>query len=227
MNTMTTRNTTSIKSRLFKILLSPYLRRLITKAWRNGDKESIFPAEEINPIFKRSWQYYFASISDLEKQANLGNWLVMNFAHLTLGAYKALIDHGVDENDAVHLIYKLTWGLTETWTRRVKRISRILLRDPMHELSYFVNLVMKTFFSPPAYQFESGKLETGGFFLDVKRCPVAKMMADSDASDLCVQTWCGVDFGLVEMIGGKLQRHGTLAMGKQKCDFVFQPEYQD
>jgi ubiquinone biosynthesis protein len=82
---------------------------------------------------------------------------------------------------------------------------------------------MRTFFSSPGYEFDLGETYQG-FFLDVKRCPVAELMISKGVSDLCIQSWCEVDFGLVEIIGGKLQRNGTLAMGEQKCDFVFQPD---
>jgi ubiquinone biosynthesis protein len=82
---------------------------------------------------------------------------------------------------------------------------------------------MKTFFSPPAYRFDTDKIEDG-FYLDVKRCPVAELMAATGASELCIQSWCGVDFGLVEIIGGSLLREGTLAMSREKCDFLFLPD---
>ncbi|NQS91007.1 MAG: L-2-amino-thiazoline-4-carboxylic acid hydrolase, partial [Chloroflexi bacterium] len=80
-------------------------------------------------------------------------------------------------------------------------------------------------FQSPCLSLYTGNIEAG-YFLDVKRCPVAELMAANHASELCVQTWCGVDFGLVEIIGGTLQREGTLAMGRDKCDFVFLPESQ-
>lgn len=84
---------------------------------------------------------------------------------------------------------------------------------------------MRTFFSPPGYNFDLGPTDQG-FYLDVKQCPVAELMISKGVSYLCIQSWCAVNFGLVEMIGGKLQRHGTLAMGEQKCDFVFQVDHQ-
>ncbi|MEJ2487725.1 MAG: penicillin acylase family protein [Anaerolineales bacterium] len=55
--------------------------------------------------------------------------------------------------------------------------------------------------------------------LSVRR--VAELMKSNGASELCVESWCGVDFGLVEIFGGELKRSGTIAMGKGKCDFRF------
>jgi len=214
---------TSFQSKLFKFFLSSYLRRLTGRLWLVNQPELGFSKKDLDLILKQSWDKYFRSVGELDKQANLGNWMVMNFAHLTLGAFQALLEQGLKEQDAINQIYKLTWEITSIWTKRAKGISGAIFREPMRELSYFVDLAMKTFFSPPAYRFDTGEVNSG-FFLDVKRCPVAELMTANDASDLCIQTWCGVDFGLVKIIGGSLQREGTLAMGREKCDFVFLPE---
>ena len=81
-------------------------------------------------------------------------------------------------------------------------------------------LVMKLVFCKPAYQTEKGALDDG-FFMDVHTCPVADFMLANNAADVCISAWCGVDFGLVEIIGGRLERSGTRAMGEEKCDFSF------
>jgi len=210
----------SFQSKLFKFLLSSYLRRLTGRLWLADQSELGFSKKGLDLILKQSWDKYSKSVLESDKQANLGNWMVMNFAHLTLGAFQVLIEQGLSEQDAINLIYKLTWEITSTWTKRAKRFSGVIFREPKRELAYFVDLVMKTFFPPPAYRFVTGEINNG-FFLDVKRCPVAELMATNGISDLCIQTWCGVDFGLVKIIGGSLQREGTLAMGRDKCDFVF------
>jgi len=216
-------NSANFQSKLFKFLLSSYLRRLTAGIWLADQPELGFSRSDLDLILERTWQEYFRLIAEMSKQANLGNWMVMNFAYLTLATYQVLKDWGLGEQEAINLIYKLTWDVTATWTKRAKGVSKSIFREPMRELIYFVDLVMKTFFSPPAYQFDTGKTSEG-FFLDVKRCPVAELMAANNASELCVQTWCGVDFELVEIIGGSLKREGTLAMGRRKCDFVFLAE---
>jgi hypothetical protein len=44
---------------------------------------------------------------------------------------------------------------------------------------------------------------------------------DQLASDLCIETWCNLDFPLAEMWGGRLERTQTLAAGCEHCDFRF------
>ncbi len=216
-------NKPNLQTKLFRFLLSPSLQRVALKIW-TGEQEDP-PGTYVSEIFlllENSWNRYELSVADLERQANLSNWLVMNFAHLTLSAYQVMLEDGLNQDEAVERIQKLTWEITSTWTTRAKRVSRYLFRDQIKELLFFTRLVMRTFFSPPGYKFDIGETD-GGFFLDVRRCPVAELMISEGASELCIQSWCGVDFDLVEIIGGKLQRNGTLAMGEKKCDFVFHP----
>ncbi|MBL6748913.1 MAG: L-2-amino-thiazoline-4-carboxylic acid hydrolase [Nevskia sp.] len=52
-------------------------------------------------------------------------------------------------------------------------------------------------------------------------CPIADYFESQGASDLCVGTWCNLDFALAEMWGGRLERHETLSAGCARCDFRF------
>jgi ubiquinone biosynthesis protein len=83
-----------------------------------------------------------------------------------------------------------------------------------------VDLVMSLVFFRPAYRTEKGQLP-GGFYMNVHSCPVAEYLAASNTADLCISAWCGVDGGLVEVLGGRLERGGTIAMGAEYCDFKF------
>lgn len=145
---------------------------------------------------------------------------MMQLAFLSLAAHRALTRFGLDDDTANQMIYQLSWHITSTWTKRAQRFSGLLFKSQKNQLKFFVKAVMKMLFSPPGYQFQSGEMDKG-FFLDVHRCPVADLMTARGKSDLCVDTWCSVDFGLVEIFGGHLQRTGTIAMGKDKCDFQF------
>lgn len=209
-----------MQSRLFKFLLSPYLRRTARKLWVGNHHRDSFTYKELRAVLDSAWKVYHVRVRSLPKQANLGNWLVMHFGYLTLSAYQALKDFGLNEETSIRLIQDLTWYVTSTWAKRARRFSKILFRDKMRQLEFFVDKIMQTLFSPPGYKYEKGNLGNG-FYLDVFRCPVAELMKTNSASELCVQSWCNVDFGLVEIFRGELMRSGTIAMGKEKCDFRF------
>ncbi len=209
-----------IQAKLFRFLLSFYLYRVATKIWLENQDDIYMSTQDIQCLLDAAWPKYGMSVIDMEKQGNLGNWLVMNFAYLTLSAYQVMLADGINQDEAIDKIHAITWDITSTWTKRAKRLSKFLFQDQMNQLNFFVGFIMKTLFSPPGYDYKRGKFEDG-FYLDVKQCPVAELMISNGASGLCIQTWCGVDFGLVEILGGTLQRKGTLAMGERKCDFVF------
>jgi ubiquinone biosynthesis protein len=48
---------------------------------------------------------------------------------------------------------------------------------------------------------------------------VAAFFIGQDAAELCVRTWCALDYPLAQKWGGRLERSGTLAMGMKHCDF--------
>jgi hypothetical protein len=72
----------------------------------------------------------------------------------------------------------------------------------------------------PGYRFIDRE-EPQGRALDMVHCPIAGYMREQGVADLCVGTWCSLDFPLAEMWGGHLQRRGTLAGGAGRCDFRF------
>jgi len=204
----------------FEILFSRYLLRTALKLWAEKQITPVLDSQNIPTILKSTWGIYHNRIKQMPRQANLGNWLVMHFAFLTHSAYLAMRDFGLTDETAVGLIQDLTWQITSTWTKRTKRVSTSFFRSQQGQLKFFVGLIMKTLFSTPAYRFKMGEMENG-FYLDVLQCPVAELMKSKGVPDLCIKSWCGVDFGLVELLGGELVRTGTIAMGKEKCDFRF------
>ncbi len=208
--------------RSFKLISNRYLKRSALRVWTENQPDIHLSTRNIKSILDTSWDNYQTKAAEIPKQSNLGNWLMINFAYLTMAANQALVDFGISEETSRNLIKDLTWDIASTWTKRGQKFSNVFFQNQMKQLEFFVDLIMKTLFSPPGYQFERGNTKDG-FFLDVHQCPVAEIMNSNGTADLCIQAWCGVDFGLVEILGGNLKRSGTIAMGKKKCDFVFHP----
>ena len=50
--------------------------------------------------------------------------------------------------------------------------------------------------SRPAYRHEHSTPSPGVVAIDMRRCPVADYLAAHDARELCVGTWCNLDFAL-------------------------------
>lgn len=207
-----------MKPKIFVLLFSRYIRRTAFIKWSEKDSGVSLTSREVGLVLNAAWDNYTIGANQLSKQANIGNWFVMNFGYLTLSAFQALVDFGLDETSSIELIRDITWHVTSKGAKLAERFSKRVFRDQLKQLDFFVSLVMKTLFSRPGYQFSQGTLENG-LFLDVHQCPAAELMKLNDGSELCIESWCNVDFGLVEILGGRLIRTGTIAMGKEKCDF--------
>ncbi|MEJ2758110.1 MAG: L-2-amino-thiazoline-4-carboxylic acid hydrolase [Anaerolineales bacterium] len=206
--------------RWFKFLVSGYLRRNAMRLWTNPSAPLQLTPAKVKKLLKSTWERYFENVEQIPQQFSVGNWLMMQLAFLSLAAHRTLEQFGFDDRTSNQMIYQLSWHITSSWTKRAQRFSRFLFTNQKTQLRYFVGLIMKVLFNPPGYQFQTGDMENG-FFLDVRRCPVAELMKTHGKSELCVDTWCSVDFGLVKIFDGILHRTGTIAMGKEKCDFQF------
>ncbi|MEP6895030.1 MAG: L-2-amino-thiazoline-4-carboxylic acid hydrolase, partial [Chloroflexota bacterium] len=74
-------------------------------------------------------------------------------------------------------------------------------------------------FGSPAYLWQDVDAGEGVVGFDCLRCPVAEYFESHNLSELCVQTFCKLDFPLAEQWGATLERTGTIASGAPHCDF--------
>ena len=78
-------------------------------------------------------------------------------------------------------------------------------------------------FNAPGYLIETVPAESGTTF-NVVHCPVATYFRDRGAVDLCVASWCNLDYTLSELTHQKLVRTKTLVQGADHCDFRVLPD---
>ena len=88
-----------------------------------------------------------------------------------------------------------------------------------YALIFYIDLFRAFPFGEPGYIWQDvdDAPTTVGF--DCLRCPVAEFFARHEEAELCVQTWCNLDFPLAEQWGGRLERASTIAAGADRCDF--------
>lgn len=207
-------------SKFFKFLFNKYLQNQARINWIEIPEIGPVSEKKIQTWLDGAWGFYFPLTNELPRFGNAGNWLVMNFAALSIATFQSLTNHGIDETIAKEMIGSISWNITSRWSSRAQRFTKLLFRDQLDQLKFFVNVVMKTLFRSPGYQFDFDEHEDG-FLLNVRRCPVADLMKAKGVSELCVKTWCSVDSGLVDIFGGELVREGTIASGVKFCDFKF------
>jgi hypothetical protein len=73
-------------------------------------------------------------------------------------------------------------------------------------------------FNAPGYLIERAASDRYLAF-DVVRCPVASYFRKYGAADLCIASWCNLDYALAGLTKETLVRTKTLAAGDDRCDF--------
>lgn len=182
-----------------------------------------FTRSETNDFLKRMWQGYGRLALFVPHERTRGSRINVLLACLTLSGFQELLEKGVERNYAIELLADVTWKLYRQWGKVVYFIAKVFTRDPAKRMRTAINLFLRFPFTPPGYIFE--RLPAADrISLDMLRCPVADYFKAHEMSDLCIESWCNLDFALARMWGGKLRRGKTLAAGCDRCDFRFKAE---
>jgi hypothetical protein len=187
---------------------------------RHSPDRGRFTLSEVDNILMQVWQTYDQLAPLVPREPKLGNRMNMLLACVTLACFQVLMATGMEPEYAIELIGDVAWKVYAKWGRIPILIARLLTRDPRERLRISVNMFLRFPFTPPGYVFE--RLPSrDGISVDMLRCPVTEYFRKQGASDLCIGTWCNLDFALAEMWGGWLVRTETLAGGCTRCDFRF------
>jgi len=214
---------------LIKTIFRPTIKRAARaglvgrKRDRNSPEKGRFTRAEVDNILKQVWQSYDQLAPLVPQEPKLGNRMNMLLACMSLAFFRVLMATGVEREYAIDLFGDAAWKVYTTWGRLPIFVARLLTRDPRKRIQISVNMFLRFPFTPPGYIFERLPSSEGISF-DMQRCPVAEYFQKQEASDLCVGTWCNLDFALAEMWGGRLERTETLAAGHARCDFRFKAD---
>ena len=191
---------------------------------RNRDCQRLdkgrFTRAEVDYIMEQVWQGYDQLAPAIPREPKLGNRMNMLLACVTLSCFQALTSAGIERDYAIEMIGDVAWKVYEKWGRLTIFVARLLSRHPRERMRMSVNMFLRFPFTPPGYVFE--RLDSSdGVAFNMLRCPISEYFRAQGASDLCVGSWCNLDFSLAEMWGGWLERKETLAAGCTRCDFRF------
>jgi ubiquinone biosynthesis protein len=179
-----------------------------------------FTRGDVDRLVAAAWANFDRRVPGLPRESTVGARQNLILACLTLSMLEALLADGIDRDYAIELIGDVCWKVYAQWGQIPRVVSRLITRDPARRMGISVEMFLRYPFNRPGYRY-SDVVEPRGRGLDMLRCPVADYLSSTDASDLCVGTWCNLDYPLARMWGGELERHGTLASGARRCDFRF------
>ena len=209
-------------------LLRPWVRwaarSAIAGRSRSRDEPTAgrFTRKDVDRLLGAAWANFDRLSPQLPREATLGSRQNVVLACLTLSMLQALLAEGIERDYAIELIGDACWKVYAQWGQIPRLLSRASTRDPAKRMRMSVDMFLRYPFNQPGYRYRYRDIaEPRGRGLDMLRCPVADYLTANGAADLCVGTWCNLDYPLARMWGGELERHGTLAGGAKRCDFRF------
>jgi len=156
--------------------------------------------------------------AEANAEPSLGARINVRLAGVTLAAHRALTAAGIEKTYSTELVSDAAWWVYKKWGWPAAGLAWVARRDSLGRLRFATDLFRSFPFNPPGYLMEDISAANEVAF-DVRRCPVAEYFRRHGASDVCVATWCNLDYALAEQWGGRLERAGTLAAGADRCDF--------
>ena len=180
-------------------------------------------AVSVGELMKQTWDRYYQIEPTVAIQPTLGAVFTTHAAALILALHETLLRHGVAATESHRLIYDIGWSVYRQMAEPPLLIASAFTRDPRKRLKLATDLFRSFPFGSPSYQWCDVASPDGAIAFDCIKCPVAEFFASHDASELCVQTFCRLDFPLAQTWGGRLERTGTIASGAQRCDFRWYP----
>ncbi len=196
-------------------------RRLLRGAARRALRGEPFDPGELDAVLDDAFERYDRERTDLPAEPNVGGRLMVRLAALTASFYAALVARGRAPDEARRLTSLVTAYVYRGMTAVPTAAAKLLRRGPARRVALGLDLMRVFPFGPPAYDMRDVQ-ETGAVGLDVWRCPTADYFRARGLGELCVDSWCKLDYELARAWGAELHRSATLAAGAERCDFRFQ-----
>ncbi len=179
--------------------------------------------EQADDLLKQAWHRYYELEPSVALQPTLGAVFTTHLAVATLAIHDTLLRHGVSADDSHRIIHDIGWRFYTEMGEPPLLVASAFTRDPGKRLRLATDLFRNFPFGAPSYQWRDVLSTDGTIGFDCIKCPVAEFFDKHGASELCVKTWCELDFPLAHKWGGQLQRSGTIASGARCCDFRWLP----
>jgi ubiquinone biosynthesis protein len=178
----------------------------------------------VGDLLSEVWERYYELEPSIAIEPSLGAVFTTHLAAATLALHEALLQHGISEAESHRLIYDIGWRIYVQMGEPPLLLASAFTRDPHKRLKLATDLFRAFPFGAPSYEWQDILSADDTVAFDCTKCPVAEFFGHHQASELCVQTWCRLDFPLAEKWGGQLLRTGTIASGAARCDFRWKPQ---
>jgi predicted unusual protein kinase regulating ubiquinone biosynthesis (AarF/ABC1/UbiB family) len=180
----------------------------------------MYPNAAVERMLDTLWTRYTDLSAEAPQTRSIGARLMVHLSIATLAAYHMLLDAGKSSTSATDVIFEIAWDVYARMGAIPRGIAQLTGVDPAGELRYVTEVFRKFPFSAPDYHFEDvTSAEPGVVAFNCLQCPVASVFRARGLGDLCVNTWCKLDYPLARQWNAELRRSGTIAGGAPLCDF--------
>ncbi len=182
----------------------------------------VYTDEKVDDILDKTWARYAELTPTLPEQETVGARCMVHLSAVTIAMYQALLLAGQSNEGATSLIYDMGW-LVYTKMGEVPWIMAGFFSQDAYEKVRFATTAFRQFpFSAPSYKWQDVDAAPGVVAFNCLKCPVAEYFRSHNLSELCVDTWCKLDYPLARQWEAELERTGTIAGGAPVCDFRWQ-----
>jgi len=240
-----TRATQRPTTRLLIVLYRPIVRRAARAALegRRCDPEhpeaGRFLRADVDVFLDELWERVAVLLreEDLDRFPTVGNRHNVFLGALTIAAYQALVDRGIERRYAMDLFADVGWNVYEQMLSLPLFVARLFARDAQARMDFVLESLMRFPFSAPGepgYEVEAWA-ETGRFHTHWTYCAplgfvqrYVERHGDRGELEAFYRSWCLYDWPAADVLaGGRAGEHGhyerphTLSRGDSVCDMCW------
>lgn len=203
---------------------------------RGRPERGRFLRRDVEALLDAAWRNLDEMLPEagLERLPSRGNRQNVFLAVLTLAAYRAFLDAGIERDYAMELFADVGWKVYERFIVLPRWIARIVTRDPQRRMEFILRAMLVYPFNHPGrpgYEVEV-RSEPGVLCTTWTHCPPLAFArrwveAHGDRGELEAfrRSWCTYDWALTyAMVDGAAGQRGhyerphTLSAGDAMCD---------
>ena len=176
----------------------------------------------IDSFIKNIWYEYKERAEKQERKETFGATVMTKLSLLTLIIYEKLLSENIEKQEAIELSSKINWIVYEKLTNRFWIFTRLFSNRPITRVKKAMEFFINYFpYKSPGYEMEILKTPENEVAFNVTKCPAAEFFKEHNLNELCVKSWCNLDFPLAKKWNVELERDKTIANGNEYCNFKF------
>lgn len=202
-------------------------------------EEGRFLRHEIDAILAETWRNVdkLLPAAHLERLPTWGNRHNVFLAVITVAAYQAFRNAGLEKDYAIEIFADIGWKLYSRFLTLPRFLARLVTRDPQRQVNFILRLLLRFPFSAPGrpgYEVEAWA-EPGRFCTNWTHCPPYAFVRDHVAAqgdngeiEAFSKSWCWYDWAFAyAMVDGTHDTHGhyerphTLSAGDPLCNMCW------